>query len=60
MTDTSRAVVITGAAGDLGRELCGSFLADGFTVYALMTRSGHTLVRGAFRDLRQSQSSYRI
>jgi 3-oxoacyl-[acyl-carrier protein] reductase len=34
MTDTSRAVVITGAAGDLGRELCGSFLADGFTVYA--------------------------
>ena len=25
MTDTSRAVVITGAAGDLGRELCGSF-----------------------------------
>ena len=24
-----------------------------------MTRSGHTLIRGAFRDLRQSQSSHR-
>ena len=34
MTDASRAVVITGAAGDLGRALCDSFLADGFTVYA--------------------------
>jgi NAD(P)-dependent dehydrogenase (short-subunit alcohol dehydrogenase family) len=32
MTDTSRAVVITGAAGDLGRALCDSFLADGFIV----------------------------
>ena len=34
MTDASRAVVITGAAGDLGRALCDSFLADGFIVYA--------------------------
>jgi NAD(P)-dependent dehydrogenase (short-subunit alcohol dehydrogenase family) len=33
MTDTSRAVVITGAAGDLGRTLCDSFLAGGFVVY---------------------------
>lgn len=28
------AVVITGAAGDLGRALCASFLADGYTVLA--------------------------
>jgi NAD(P)-dependent dehydrogenase (short-subunit alcohol dehydrogenase family) len=34
MTGASRAVVITGAAGDLGRALCDSFLADGYTVYA--------------------------
>jgi NAD(P)-dependent dehydrogenase (short-subunit alcohol dehydrogenase family) len=34
VTDTTRAVVITGAAGDLGRALCDSFLADGFAVYA--------------------------
>ncbi len=34
MTDASRAVVITGAAGDLCRALGDSFLADGFTVYA--------------------------
>lgn len=34
MTKSQRAVVITGAAGDLGRALCDSFLADGFIVYA--------------------------
>ena len=34
MIDTRRAVVITGAAGDLGGALCDSFLADGFIVYA--------------------------
>jgi len=34
MTDKPRAVVITGAAGDLGQALCDSFLADGLVVYA--------------------------
>ncbi|MBZ0216706.1 MAG: SDR family oxidoreductase [Fimbriimonadaceae bacterium] len=34
MTDMPRAVVITGAAGDLGRALCDSFLADDLIVYA--------------------------
>lgn len=29
-----RGVVVTGAAGDLGRALCRSFVADGFAVYA--------------------------
>lgn len=34
MTDAARGVVITGAGGDMGRALCDSFLADGFTVIA--------------------------
>jgi 3-oxoacyl-[acyl-carrier protein] reductase len=34
MSAKARAVVITGAAGDLGRALCDSFLADGIFVYA--------------------------
>ena len=34
MTTKPRAVVITGAAGDLGCALCDSFLADGIFVYA--------------------------
>ena len=34
MSEKPRAVVITGAAGDLGRTLCDSFLADGIIVYA--------------------------
>lgn len=33
MTDTRQAVVITGAAGDVGRALVQSFLCDGFTVW---------------------------
>jgi NAD(P)-dependent dehydrogenase (short-subunit alcohol dehydrogenase family) len=33
------ATVITGAAGDLGRALCDSFLADGYTVFAADVRS---------------------
>lgn len=32
--DANRSVVITGAAGDLGRSLCESFMADGLVVYA--------------------------
>jgi len=45
MSDRPTAVVITGAAGDLGRALCDSFLADGIVVYAadraeLATRPG--------------------
>lgn len=32
-TDPPQAVVITGAAGDMGRAFTKSFLADGFTVY---------------------------
>src|ERR671928_582583 len=34
MANPSRGVVVTGAAGDLGRALCASYLADGFTVFA--------------------------
>src|SRR5690349_4862803 len=34
MANTSRGVVITGAAGDLGRALCTAYLADGLTVFA--------------------------
>ena len=34
MSDKNKGVVITGAAGDLGRALCRSFVADGFTVFA--------------------------
>ncbi|MBN9462005.1 MAG: SDR family oxidoreductase [Burkholderiales bacterium] len=34
MDDRPRGVVVTGAAGDLGRTLCRSFLGDGFAVYA--------------------------
>lgn len=34
MTCKPRAVVITGAAGDVGRALCDSYLADGVIVYA--------------------------
>jgi NAD(P)-dependent dehydrogenase (short-subunit alcohol dehydrogenase family) len=34
MPDSPRALVITGAAGDLGTAICDSFLADGFRVYA--------------------------
>jgi len=34
MSDRPRGVVITGAAGDLGRALCSGFLDDGFTVIA--------------------------
>lgn len=34
MSDKKKGIVITGAAGDLGRALCSSFLADGFTVFA--------------------------
>lgn len=35
MSKKNKGVVITGAAGDLGRALCSSFLADGFTVFAV-------------------------
>lgn len=34
MSVAAMGVVITGAAGDLGRALCASFLASGFTVFA--------------------------
>ncbi len=34
MSEKPNAVVVTGAAGDLGRSLCDSFLADGIVVYA--------------------------
>lgn len=34
MSKKNKSVVITGAAGDLGRALCSSFLADEFTVFA--------------------------
>lgn len=34
MLDPAHGVVVTGAAGDLGRELCASYLADGLTVFA--------------------------
>lgn len=34
MAEKRRGVVITGAAGGLGRALCASYLADGVTVYA--------------------------
>ena len=34
VTTDRRGVVITGAAGDMGRALCESYLADGFTVFA--------------------------
>ncbi len=34
MSDRPRGVVVTGAAGDLGRALCSGFLDDGFTVFA--------------------------
>ena len=33
MSEPARGVVITGAAGDLGRALCQRFLADGMTVF---------------------------
>jgi NAD(P)-dependent dehydrogenase (short-subunit alcohol dehydrogenase family) len=49
MTDTSRAVVITGAAGDLGRALCDSFLADGFIVYGADRAARCRLVRALKR-----------
>lgn len=34
MNKKNKGIVITGAAGDLGRALCSSFVADGFTVFA--------------------------
>ncbi len=34
MSEKKKGVVITGAAGDLGRALCSSFAADGFHVFA--------------------------
>lgn len=40
MTDKVKGVVITGAAGDLGRMLCQSFLADGFVVFAADLSAG--------------------
>lgn len=33
-TNSSRSVVLTGAAGDMGRTICDALLAEGFTVYA--------------------------